>query len=169
MSSRIVSSSISRLCELLRQEEAACHQLLDTVQAERRAIRELDIAQFHGINCRRLSILEVLKVLAEQRECLVQDLSAHHGLPSSSSLHELVDRLPGSATEFRACYATYIASAKTVREEIKQNALLIEGIRGVIDQALSVQAPVAQGHDLYTAGGQSFIAGRVNMLIHQQG
>ncbi len=169
MSSRIGSSLTDQLCQLLNQEEAACRQLLDTVQAERLAIRELDITQFHGINSRRLSILEVLKVLAEQRERLVQDLVAHHGLPPSSSIHDLVDRLPDVAAEFRTCYATYMASAKTVRDEIKQNALLIEGIRGVIDQALSVKASVAQGHDLYTAGGQSVIAGRVNMLIHQQG
>lgn len=169
MSSRIVSSMISQLGHFLHQEEAACRQLLDTVQVERLAISELDILRFDGINRRRLAILEALQVLADQRDGLVRDLAAHYGLPSPSSLHTLIDHLPVEAVEFRSCYATYIASAKTVREEIKQNALLIEGIRGVVDQALSVQAPIAQGNDLYTAGGQSFIPGRVNMLIHQQG
>jgi hypothetical protein len=59
--------------------------------------------------------------------------------------------------------------AKTVRDEIKQNVVLIEGIRGVVDQALSAGIPVEPGKELYTADGQSFVAGRVNMLIHQQG
>jgi hypothetical protein len=47
--------------------------------------------------------------------------------------------------------------------------VLIEGIRGVVDQALSTGTPVAPGRDLYTADGQSFVAGPVNVLIHQQG
>ncbi|MBX3332202.1 MAG: flagellar protein FlgN [Nitrospira sp.] len=163
--------AITQLCRLLHQEEAACHQLLETVQAERAAIRTLAITEFHSINCRRLSILESLQSLADEREQLVQEVVAHYGLPSvTTSIQDLIDHVQNAASEdLRAAYRSYMTVAKTVRDEIKQNVVLIEGIRGVVDQALSTGTPVAPGMDLYAADGQSFVAGRVNVLIHQQG
>ena len=162
---------ITKLCRLLHQEEAACHQLLETVHAERAAIRTLAITEFHSINCRRLSILESLQSLANEREQLVQELVTHYGLPSvTTSIQDLIDHVQNAASEdLRAAYRSYMTVAKTVRDEIKQNVVLIEGIRGVVDQALSTGTPVAPGMDLYAADGQSFVAGRVNVLIHQQG
>jgi flagellar biosynthesis/type III secretory pathway chaperone len=163
--------AITQLCRLLHQEEAACHQLLETVQAERAAIRTLAITEFHSINCRRLSILESLQSLANEREQLVQEVVAHYGLPSvTTSIQDLIDHVQNAASEdLRAAYRSYMTVAKTVRDEIKQNVVLIEGIRGVVDQALSTGTPVVSGMDLYAADGQSFVAGRVNVLIHQQG
>ncbi|MGE3977796.1 MAG: flagellar export chaperone FlgN [Nitrospira sp.] len=162
---------IIQLCRLLRQEEATCHQLLETVHIERAAIRTLAITEFHSINCRRLSILESFQSLADTRQHLVQELAAHYGLqPEATSIQKLIDNVPDPASEdLRAAYRSYMTVAKTVRDEIKQNVVLIEGIRGVVDQALSSGAPVDPGRDLYTADGQSFVAGRVNVLIHQQG
>lgn len=163
--------AITRLCRLLRQEEAVCHQLLETVNAERVAIRTFAITEFHSINCHRLSILESLQSLADERQQLIQELVAHYGLqPVTTSIQELIDHVKDTASEdLRAAYRSYMTVAKTVRDEIKQNVVLIEGIRGVVDQALSTGTPVAPGKDLYTADGQSFVAGRVNVLIHQQG
>lgn len=165
------SPAITQLCRLLRQEEATCHQLLETVHTERAAIRTLAITEFHSINCRRLSILESLQSLADERQQLVQELMAHFGLQSvAASIQELIDKLQDSASaDLRTVYRSYMTVAKTVRDEIKQNVVLIEGIRSVVDQALSTGAPVASGRDLYTADGQSFVADRVNVLIHQQG
>ena len=162
---------IIQLCRLLHQEEATCHQLLETVHAERAAIRTLAITEFHPINCRRLSILESLQSLANERQHLVQEVGAHLGLqPVTTSIQELIDNVQDSASEdLRTTYRSYMTVAKAVRDEIKQNVVLIEGIRGVVDQALSTGAPAVPGGDLYTAAGQSFVAGRVNMLIHQQG
>ncbi|BFU90988.1 MAG: hypothetical protein NTAFB01_21750 [Nitrospira sp.] len=163
--------AITQLCRLLRQEEAVCHQLLETIHAERAAIRTLAITEFHSINCRRLSILESLQSFADERQHLVQELGAHYGLqPVTTSIQELIDHVQDAASEdLRAAYRSYMAVAKTVRDEIKQNVVLIEGIRGVVDQALSTGAPAVPGRDLYTADGQSFVAGPVNMFIHQQG
>lgn len=163
--------AITQLCRLVHQEEAACHQLLETVHAERAAIRTLAIIEFHSINCRRLSILESLQSLANERQQLVQELVAHYGLqPVTTSIQELIDHVHDAASEdLRVAYRSYMTVAKTVRDEIKQNVVLIEGIRGVVDQALSTGTPVAPGRDLYTADGQSFVAGPVNVLIHQQG
>ena len=163
--------TITKLCRLVHQEEAACHQLLETVHAERAAIRTLAITEFHSINCRRLSILESLQSLANEREQLVQEVVAHYGLPSvTTSIQDLIDHAQNAASEdLRAAYRSYMTVAKTVRDEIKQNVVLIEGIRGVVDQALSTGTPVAPGMDLYAADGQSFVAGRVNVLVHQQG
>lgn len=169
MHARMRVPTTDQLCQLLNEEEATCRQLLDTVLEERTAIRALEINQFHGINCRRLSILEVLQTLAEARERLVHELAGYHGLPPETSLHQLVDHLQATSIDLRGSYQRYIERAKTVREEIKQNAMLIEGIRGVIDQALSTRTAGESGQDLYTAGGQSIAAGRMNVLIHQQG
>jgi flagellar biosynthesis/type III secretory pathway chaperone len=163
--------AITQLCRLLHQEEAACHQLLETVQAERAAIRTLAITEFHSINCSRLSILESLQSLANEREHLVQEVVAHYGLPSvTTSIQDLIDQVRSAASDdLREGYRSYMTVAKTVRDEIKQNVVLIEGIRGVVDQALSAGTPVLPGRELYTADGQSFVASHVNVLIHQQG
>ncbi len=95
----------------------------------------------------------------------------HYGLPSvTTSIQDLIDHVQNATSEdLRASYRSYMTVAKTVRDEIKQNVVLIEGIRGVVDQALSTGTPVVPGMDLYAADGQSFVAGRVNVLIHQQG
>lgn len=163
--------AITRLCCLLRQEEATCHQLLETVHTERAAIRTLAITEFHTINCRRLSILESLQSLAAERQQLVQELAGHYDLrPGTASIQELIDHVRDpSLDDLRTVYRSYMTLAKTVRDEIGQNVVLIEGIRGVVDQALSAGTPVTQGRDLYTADGQSVGTGRVNVLIHQQG
>lgn len=162
---------IIQLCRLLRQEEATCHQLLETVHTERAAIRTLAIIEFHSINCRRLSILESLRSLADERQHLVQELAAHYGFQlEATSVQKLIDHVQDPASEdLRIAYRSYMTVAKTVRDEIKQNVVLIEGIRGVVDQALSISVPADPGRDLYTPDGQSSVAGRVNMLIHQQG
>ena len=163
--------AITQLCRLLCQEETTCRQLLETVHTERAAIRTLAITEFHSINCRRLSILESLQSLADERQQLVQELAVHYGLqPVTTSIQELIDNIRDSASEdLRTTYRSYMTVAKTVRDEIKQNVVLIEGIRGVVDQALSIGTPSVPGGDLYTADGQSFVAGPVNVLIHQQG
>ncbi len=129
--------AITQLCRLLRQEESACHQLLETVNAERVAIRTFAITEFHSINCHRLSILESLQCLADERQQLVQELVAHYGLqPVTASIQELIDHVKDTASEdLRAAYRSYMTVAKTVRDEIKQNVVLIEGLRGVVDQA----------------------------------
>ena len=163
--------AITQLCRLLRQEEATCHQLLETVHTERAAIRTLAITEFHAINCRRLSILESLQSLADERQQLVQDLAMHCGLrPGTVSLQELIDHIQDSSSDdVRTVYRRYMTVAKAVRDEIGQNVVLIEGIRGVVDQALSAGTPVSPVKDLYAADGQAIGTGRVNVLIHQQG
>lgn len=163
--------AITKLCRLVRQEEATCHQLLETVHTERAAIRTLAITEFHSINCRRLSILESLQSLATERQQLVQELVGHYGLrPGTASIQELIDHMQDpSSDDLRAVYRSYVTVAKTVRDEIGQNVVLIEGIRGVVDQALSTGTPVSPVKDLYAADGQSVVTGRVNILIHQQG
>jgi len=163
--------AITQLCRLLHQEEATCHQLLETVHIERAAIRTLAIAEFHSINCRRLSILESLQSLAAERQHLVQELVGHYGLrPGTASIQELIDHIQDPPSDdLRAVYRSYVTVAKTVRDEIGQNVVLIEGIRGVVDQALSTGTPVSPVKDLYAADGQSVVTGRVNVLIHQQG
>lgn len=163
--------AITQLCCLLRQEEATCHQLLETVHTERAAIRTLAITEFHSINCRRLSILESLQSLANERQQLVRELAGHYGLqPGTASIQELIDHVQDpSSDDLRDVYRSYMRVAKTVRDEIGQNVVLIEGIRGVVDQALSTGTPVSPVKNLYAADGQAIGTGRVNVLIHQQG
>ncbi|UVT14564.1 MAG: flagellar export chaperone FlgN [Nitrospira sp.] len=164
------SPAITQLCRLLDQEKATCLQLLETIHTERAAIRTMAITEFHPINCRRLAILESLQSLADEREQLVRELASHHGLPEGASIQNLIDHVRSAASDdLRERYRSYMTIAKAVRDEIKQNVVLIEGIRGVVDQALSAGAPVVPGRELYTADGQSFVASHVNVLIHQQG
>ncbi len=171
MLSGSASSTTLQLSQLISKEETACESLLETVYEERRAIRALAVTEFHPINCRRLAILEVLQTLANEREVLVLQLSqAYHLPPSASTLHGVIDALRGhDSSPLREQYERFMAMAKTVREEIKQNVVLIENIRGFVDRALSAGTAVIPGLDLYTNSGQSLTAHAQAALIRQQG
>lgn len=171
MPSGTLSPTTAQLCRLLIEEEAACRSLLETVQEERAAIRTLAITEFHTINCRRLAILESLQTLAEERTRVVRQLAEHHGLQAGTcSLHQLLDHLTDSGSgDLQARYNSFMSTAKTVRDEIKQNVVLIENIRGVVDKALSAGTALVPGHDLYNHDGHSSRVSPLNVLIHQQG
>lgn len=165
------SSATFQLSQLIAQEEAACRALLETVYEEREAIRTLAVTEFHPINCRRLGTLEILQNLAEKRDSLVLNLSRHYQLPpSAATLHGVIDAVSGAGSEqLRGQYDSFMATARTVREEIKQNVILIENIRGFIDNALSAGTAVIPGLDLYTNTGHNLTAHAHATLIRQQG
>ncbi len=170
MPSATLSPATAPLRQVLIEEEAACRSLLDTVAEERAAIRTLAITEFHGINCRRLALLESLERLGEERERQVRDLAAQQGLRTVSSLPELLGRLTAPAAgDLHAHYHTLMSTAKTVRDEIRQNVVLIESIRGVVDKALSAGSTIVPGQDLYSQDGQSSRVSPLNVLIHQRG
>lgn len=169
MGAAVLSPPIARLCRVLDQETSACQSLLDTVHEERAAIRTLAITEFHGINCRRLAILETLQSLADERQRLVQEWAGRQGWPQITSVHHVLDRLADAPAELRSGYHRYMSVARLVRDEIKQNVVLIEGIRGVVNQALSTGTTVLPGQELYTPAGQSANTAPVNVLLHQQG
>jgi hypothetical protein len=169
-----MSSAISTaldLCRLLEREEAACNALLDTVHQERAAIRALAVAEFHPINSRRLAVLESLQTLADERLQLVRQFGRENGLfDRTVTLQGILDQAQSPLfDEIRRRYGSYMATAKLVREEIKQNAVLIEGIRGFLDSAMSAGANAAPGLDLYNGGGRSAATQPSAALIHQRG
>ena len=171
MPSGTLVSTTFKLCQILGREEAACQSLLDTVQEERAAIRTLAITEFHSINCKRLAILEALQTLAQERDLLVRNMAQLCGLlPATTTIHTLMDGLTDSeSTELRMRYSTFMSIAKMVRTEIKHNVVLIEGIRGVLDKALSAGTTMVPGLDLYNNGGHASVSPSMNALIHQQG
>jgi hypothetical protein len=170
MPSGTLASSTFTLCQLLGREEAACRALLETVQEERTAIRTLAITESHAINCKRLAILESLQTLAQERDLLVQHMAQLRGLGQATTIHTLIDRLAAhESADLRVYYNSFMAIAKMVRAEIKHNVVLIEGIRGVVDQALSSGSKIAPRHDLYNNEGHSSTVPPVNAFIHQQG
>lgn len=170
MSANTLAPTIPALCRLLDREEAACQILLETVLEERAAIRDLAVTEFHPINCKRLAVLESLQELGQEREVLVRQIALQHGLDPATTIHGLIDLLPASeSTGLRERYNGFVSIVKMVRAEIKHNVVLIEGIRGVLDQALSAGAAIAPGFDVYNGDGQHSRAASANLLIHQQG
>lgn len=159
------------LSQLIAQEEATCQSLLETVHEERLAIRALAVTEFHTINCRRLAILERLQQLADQRDALVLQLSQRYHLAQpASTLHGVIDALTGhDSGTLRQQYEAFMATARTVREQIKHNVVLIENIRGFIDNALSAGTAVIPGLDLYSQTGRNLTTHTQAMLIRQQG
>lgn len=170
MSVRTLTPTIPALCRLLDHEGAACHALLETVLEERRAIRDLAVTEFHPINCKRLAVLESLQALAQEREALVRQIVLQHAFDPDTTIQGLIDQLADSESAgLRERYNAFISIVKSVRAEIKHNVVLIEGIRGVLDQALSAGAAIAPGFDAYNGEGQHARAVSANLLIHQQG
>lgn len=170
MSVRTLAPTIPALCRLLDREGAACHALLETVLEERAAIRNLAVTEFHPINCKRLVVLESLQTLAQEREALVRQIALQHAFDPATTIQSLIDLLAASESSgLRERYNSFVSIVKMVRAEIKHNVVLIEGIRGVLDQALSAGAAVAPGCDVYNGDGLHSRAASANLLIHQQG
>jgi flagellar biosynthesis/type III secretory pathway chaperone len=170
MSARTLAPTIPTLCRLLDREEAACQTLLETVLEERAAIRNLAVTEFHPINCKRLVVLESLQTLAQEREALVRHIAMQHALGSTTTIHNLIDLLAApESIGLRERYNSFISIVKMLRAEIKHNVVLLEGIRGDLDQALSAGATIAPGFDVYNGDGQRSRAATANLLIHQQG
>jgi hypothetical protein len=164
------ATALVDLCRQLGREEDACRALLETVQEERAAIRRLAIAEFHPINCKRLAVLESLQRLSQETDGMVRSLAAKVGLPPTTSLQGCMDRLgPEESLDLRARHVSFMEAAKTVRAEIGQNAVLIEGIRGLIDQALSAGSAAVPGQDGYGSDGRRMRTPSANVLLYQQG
>ena len=162
--------TIFDLSRLLEREEEACRALLGTVHQERAAIRTLAVTEFHSINCQRLAVLESLQRLTDERQSLFQRFAGEQGLSNPAiSLHEVLDRVgdPMAGT-LRARYNDYVATAKLVRQEIAHNVTLIEGIRGVVEQVLSVGARAVPGSDLYGQGGRAAQTPQGTAFFQQQ-
>ena len=165
------TSTALDLCRLLEREESACKVLLDTVHQERAAIRTLAVSEFHPINSRRIAALESLHSLADERLQLVRQFGREIGLSDRAvTLQGILDQAQGPLFDaIRTRYGNYMATAKLAREEIKQNAVLIEGIRGFFDSALSAGAGAAPGLDLYNGVGRSACVQPSAALIHHRG
>jgi hypothetical protein len=128
------------------------------------------VTKFHPINCKRLVVLESLQTLAQEREALVRQIVLRHAFDPATTIQGLIDLLAGSESiGLRERYNSFVSIVKMVRAEIKHNVVLIEGIRGVLDQALSAGAAIAPGFDAYNGEGQHSRAATANLLIHQQG
>lgn len=170
MSSAIQSSS-QTLGEIILQEQQICMALLETVEAERRAIKSLAITEFHTINTRRITILESLRALSESRESAVQHLAdAAHLSGPVESLSALLDQWqnPHAAT-LRRHHSSLMATAKQAREEIKHNVVLIEGIRHFVEGALAASVTAVTGSNAYDKSGQHATLPSLSTVLYQQG
>lgn len=167
-----VSTTLSaQLGTILLRELAACQSLLATVEAERHAIKTLAIGDFHPINVRRLAILEQLQSIADARDQTVRQVAIALSLPDSiASLHALLDRWHGSeAFTVRRHHETLMATAKHVREEIKQNVVLIDGIRGFVEHALTAGATALTDGNAYNRTGKPASAHPLSAALYQRG
>ena len=167
-----VSTALSaQLVTILIRELASCQSLLETVEAERHAIKTLSIGDFHPINVRRLAILEQLQSIADARDQTVRRIAAALSLPdSTASVQSLLTRWHGSeAATIRRHHETLMTNAKHVREEIKQNVVLIDGIRGFVEQALTAGASALTDSDAYNRTGKPALAHPLSAVLYQQG
>lgn len=165
------SSQAEALSQILIREYESCRALLDTVEEERRAIKTLAITEFHAINLRRLAILETLQALTQARDAAVRQIAETARLPeAAASLPALLDRWPSPQTaELRRHHDRVMAAAKLAREEIKQNVVLIEGFRQVIEGALAAGTAALPGADAYDRSGQRATQPSAAAMLYQQG
>lgn len=167
----VSQAQCTQLVEIILQEQASCQALLDTVEAERRAIKSLAIGDFHSINVRRIAVLEQLQSIADRRDRVVQQIA--ESLPSSGplvSMQMLLDRSRGpEVATVRRHHDTLMTVAKRVREEIKQNVVLIEGIRGFVEQALAAGATAMTEGQAYNRSGKPASLHSPSAVLYQQG
>lgn len=167
-----VSTTLSRqLTDVLLREQATCQALLETVEAERAAIKTLAISEFHSINVRRIAVLEQLRSITDTRDRVIRQIAEAASLPGPiSSLHMLLDHWQGSdGVRIRRQYDVLMTTAKRVREEIKLNVVLIENFRGFIEQALSAGATAMTDGKAYNRTGKPSSIHPVSTAVYQQG
>ncbi len=167
-----VSTTLStQLIDILLREQATCQALLDTVEAERHAIKALAIGEFHPINVRRIAVLERLQTIADARELMVRRVAEEASLPGPiPSLQILLDRWKGpDVTAIRRQYDAVLVTAKRAREEIKLNVALIENFRGFIEQALTAGSAATTDGNTYNRTGKPASAHQVSAVLYQQG
>lgn len=167
-----VSTTLSRqLTDILLREQATCQALLDTVEAERHAIKTLAIGEFHPINVRRIAVLEQLRTIADARELAVRQVADAASLPGPiSSLQMLLDRWKEpEAPAIRRQYEAVLVTAKRAREEIKLNVALIENFRSFIEQALTAGATAMTDGKAYNRTGKPASVDSMSAVLYQQG
>ncbi|MCS6291574.1 MAG: flagellar export chaperone FlgN [Nitrospira sp.] len=167
-----VSTALSaQLIDILLREQTSCQALLETVEAERHAIKSLAIGEFHPINVRRIAVLEQLQSIADAREQAVRQIADSASLPGSiSSLQVLLDRWNGSeVSTIRHHHDALMVTAKRVREEIKLNVVLIENFRGFIEQALTAGATAMTDGKSYSRTGKPASGNPTSAVLYQQG
>lgn len=159
------------LSHILIQEQESCGALLETVEDERRAIKAMAITEFHDINLRRIAILETLQALTQSREAAVRQIAEQANLPEAAlSLQILLDRWHSpQVPALRRRYDAVMVVAKQARDEIKQNVVLIEGIRQVIEGALAAGTATISGADAYDRSGQRAAIQSSAAMLYQQG
>lgn len=165
------STQAQALSQILIQEYESCRALLETVEDERRAIKALAITEFHDINLRRLAILETLQALTMTRDATVGGLAEMANLPDAgTSVQVLLDRWQSPhVTALRRHHDALMVVAKQARDEIKQNVVLIEGIRHVIEGALTAGTASLTGADAYNRSGQRASLQSSSAMLYQQG
>lgn len=167
-----VSTALSsQLSEILLREQSACQSLLETVEAERQAIKVLAIGEFHPINVRRLGILEQLQSIADARERIVGQIAEAAALVNPlASLQGLLDQWQGpEAATVRRQHKALLITAKRVREEIKQNVVLIENFRGFVEHALAAGAHAMTDGTAYNRSGKLAATHPLSAVLYQQG
>lgn len=170
----MTSASLScaqSLGEILSKEQASCLALLDTVEEERRAIKSLAVAEFHGVNTKRIAILETLQSLNQSREAAVRQLAEAVHLPAAAdSLRTLLDTWRSPAAEgLRREYEALMTTAKRAREEIKQNVVLIESLREFLEGAVQAGTVLSAHGQAYDRSGQRVGAASSAAVLYQQG
>jgi len=161
----------AQLTDVLLREQASCQALIETVEAERLAIKTLAIGEFHAINVRRISVLEDLRSIADARDRVVRQIADAAALPGSiTSLHKLLDCWEGSeGARIRRQYDIVMTTAKRAREEIKLNVVLIENFRGFIEQALAAGATAMTDGKAYNRTGKPSSIHPMSTVVYQQG
>ncbi|MEQ1792839.1 MAG: flagellar protein FlgN [Nitrospira sp.] len=167
----VTTALSAQLVDILLREQGSCQALLETVEAERLAIKNLAIGEFHPINVRRIAVLEQLQSIAEARDRAVSQIAdAVSPTRPVSSVQMLLDRWHGSeAAGVRRQYNTLMTTAKRVREEIKQNVVLIENFRGFIEHALTAGANAMTDGNAYNKAGKPASAHPMSAVLYQQG
>lgn len=167
-----VSTALSaQLIDALVREQAACEALLETVEAERHAIKSLAIGEFNSINIRRIAVLEELQSIADARDRSIRKIADAASMQGpTASLQALLDRWQGEeAPTVRRHHDALLATAKQVRDEIKQNVVLIENFRGFIEHALTAGAAAMTDGKAYGRTGKPSSAHPLSAVLYQQG
>ncbi|MCS6896888.1 MAG: flagellar protein FlgN [Nitrospira sp.] len=161
-------STVMELSHLIAQKETTCRALLNILHEERRAIRSLAIERVHSLNGERLALLESLRQLVQKTDELTHDLVRQRGIPAPASLPTLLEQLtPEEAGELRSRYRSLARISELIREELRQNASLIETIRSLIDRTLSTGNAAAWEQGGYGSDGRRTAAPTTVLLSHQ--
>ena len=165
------SPSISTLTGLLEAQHSRCEAFLDLLHREQRAIKSLASSTLVELSQAKLSLLDELRALEEQRTDTVSGIADHWGIPPDHlTLRAIEERVgAGEAPRLQRLHARLSKVVEAVRDATRLNGELLARSLAILNEGLNVWCRTTKPAGLYSSQGGMNTGYHHGALVQQKG